>query len=100
MGFLFRKQLRLGRFFSLNLSKSGLGLSVGPPGAKVSVNRKRARMQVGIPGTGIGYRKDMSLPQSEPDARPTSLRPWLIVAAILGLLLLAWLFAGFEKIGR
>ena len=61
MGLLFRKRLRLGKFISINVSKSGVGLSVGPPGAKVSVNPKRARVQVGIPGTGIGYRKDVSL---------------------------------------
>jgi hypothetical protein len=61
MGWLFRKRLRLGKFVSINLSKSGVGLSVGPPGAKLSVNPKRARVQVGIPGTGVGYRKDVSL---------------------------------------
>lgn len=89
MGFLFRKQLRLGRFLSLNLSKSGLGLSVGPPGAKLSVNPKRARVQLGIPGTGLGYRRDVSMPQqgepSTPMRRHT--RAWLIV----GLLVLAFL---------
>lgn len=96
MGFLFRKQLRLGRFFSLNLSKSGVGLSIGPPGAKVSINPKRARMQVGIPGTGIGYRRDVSLPQEggEPSA-PTRRhgRAWLIVG-LLALGFLIYLLSG------
>lgn len=94
MGLLFRKRLRFGKFLSLNVSKSGLGLSVGPSGAKLSINPKRARVQLGIPGTGLGYRKDMSLPQSEAHPRAISLRQWLIVAAILGLLLLAWVLAG------
>ena len=73
MGLLFRKRLRLGKFLSINLSKSGVGLSIGPPGAKLSLNPKRARMQVGIPGTGIGYRKDISLTpphESSPAGRP------------------------------
>lgn len=54
-------------------------------------------MQLGIPGTGIGYRRDVSMP-TEPDtsslpppspSRPL-VRPWLLV--VMGLLLLAvWL---------
>ena len=93
MGLLFRKRLRLSKWLSLNLSKSGVGLSLGPPGAKLSVNPKRARMQVGIPGTGIGYRKDVSLPQ-EPTAPPVR-RSWAWGWALLiGLLLAAWLVSG------
>jgi hypothetical protein len=97
MGLLFRKRFRLSKWLSLNLSKSGVGLSVGPPGAKLSMNQKRARMQLGIPGTGVSYRRDVSMPK-EPDmpASPTPspsrplVRPWLLV--IVGLLLLAiWL---------
>lgn len=90
MGFLFRKRLRLSKWLSLNVSKSGLGLSVGPPGAKLSLNPKRARVQVGIPGTGIGYRRDVSMPQeggepSTPTRRHT--HAWLIVGLLLALLL-------------
>ena len=96
MGFLFRKRLRLGKFLSLNVSKSGLGLSVGPPGAKFSVNPKRARVQLGIPGTGLGYRRDVSLPQEggEPSA-PTHRHAgtWLIVG-LLALAFLIYLLAG------
>lgn len=98
MGFLFRKQLRLGKFLSLNLSKSGVGLSVGPPGAKVSLNPKRARVQVGIPGTGLGYRKDMSMPQEgEEPSTPTRRhgRAWLIVG-LLVLAFLIYLLSGCE----
>jgi hypothetical protein len=93
MGLLFRKRLRLSKWLSLNLSKSGLGLSVGPPGAKLSVNQKRARVQLGIPGTGIGYRKDMSLPQE-----PTASRAWRSGAwgwlMLIGALLAAWWLFG------
>ncbi|MBI2884185.1 MAG: DUF4236 domain-containing protein [Candidatus Methylomirabilis oxyfera] len=99
MGLLFRKRFRLSKWLSLNLSKSGVGLSVGPPGAKFSVNQKRARVQLGIPGTGIGYRKDVSLPR-EPDAPPlpepsTSRHRvgfWLLAAVGL-ILLILWLSA-------
>ncbi|MDE2058749.1 MAG: DUF4236 domain-containing protein [candidate division NC10 bacterium] len=96
MGLLFRKRLRLGKFLSLNVSKSGLGLSVGPPGAKVSLNPKRARLQVGIPGTGLGYRRDVSMPKeggesSAPTRRHTG--AWLIVGS-LALAILIYLLSG------
>jgi hypothetical protein len=111
MGLLFRKRLRLGKFLSINLSKSGVGLSVGPPGAKLSLNPRRARMQIGIPGTGIGYRRDVSLtshqepahaeppvqpetPEEAPPAPHVSI-PWFavfIIGLLLGLVLARVLF--------
>ena len=95
MGLLFRKRLRLSKWLSLNLSKSGVGLSLGPPGAKLSVNPKRARVQLGIPGTGIGYRKDVSLPQQEPPTTPVQRHAgrWILLG-VLALLLVAWFLAG------
>ena len=93
MGLLFRKQLRLSKWLSLNLSKSGVGLSLGPPGAKLSVNPKRARVQLGIPGTGIGYRKDMSLSQepTAPSVRRSWRWGWLL---LIGALLVVWWLSG------
>ena len=45
----------------VNVSKSGLGLSVGPKGAKVSVNPKGdVYGNVSIPGTGISYREKLN----------------------------------------
>lgn len=93
MGLLFRKRLRLSQWLSLNLSKSGLGLSVGPPGAKLSVNQKRARVQLGLPGTGIGYRKDMSLPQDPTAAQARRSWAWVWLL-LLGVLLAGWWLAG------
>jgi len=102
MGLLFRKRLRLSKWLSLNLSKSGVGLSVGPPGAKLSVNSKRARMQLGIPGTGIGYRRDVSMSHGEGAGAPTQQpatppirRSWSWVWLLLiGLLFAVWWLSG------
>jgi len=64
----FRFYRRLGsNLLRLNFSKSGLSLTTGIPGAHVNVpvinlfnNRRRnARMTVGLPGTGLSYRKEM-----------------------------------------
>ena len=57
MGWYFRRSLGLGPF-RLNLSKSGLGWSVGGRGLRTGVDaRGRRTTQASIPGTGVGYRK-------------------------------------------
>lgn len=57
MGFYYRKSVNLGPF-RVNLSKSGLGYSVGGRGFRVgTTSRGRKYTSVSIPGTGVGYRK-------------------------------------------
>ena len=57
MAWYFRRSLGLGPF-RLNLSKSGLGWSVGGRGFRTGVDaRGRRTTQASIPGTGVGYRK-------------------------------------------
>lgn len=56
MGLNFRKSIKICKGVSLNLSKSGVGVSVGTKGARASVNTSgRSSVRVGIPGTGISY---------------------------------------------
>lgn len=51
MGWSFRKSLSLGGLFRLNLSKGGVGVSVGVKGARVSIDPKgRAAVTVGRGG--------------------------------------------------
>ena len=57
MGFTYRKSVNLGPF-RVNLSKSGLGYSVGGRGFRVgTTSRGRKYTSFSIPGTGVGYRK-------------------------------------------
>jgi len=50
----FQKSIRIAPGIRINLSKSGVGVSVGPKGLKVGVDGKGQRYSsVGIPGTGI-----------------------------------------------
>jgi Protein of unknown function (DUF4236) len=59
MGWNFRRSIRLGPF-RFNLSKSGVGTSVGVPGFRVGKDAKgRGYQQTCVPGTGI-YRRDYS----------------------------------------
>lgn len=58
MGFRFRKSISLGPV-RINLSKSGVGYSVGGKGLRVTKKAKGGvRATASIPGTGISYVKD------------------------------------------
>lgn len=70
MTFRYRKSIKLGGGVRLNLSKTGIGVSAGIPGARYSVHSSgRTTKTVGVPGTGVYYRKDTqtknrAIPQS------------------------------------
>jgi len=56
MGLRFKKSVKLGKGFKLNVSKSGLSVSAGVKGARISANSKgRVTGTVGLPGTGLSY---------------------------------------------
>lgn len=59
MGFRFRKSINLGGGTRINLSKSGIGVSTGVKGFRVSRNSSgRSRVTASLPGTGISYVKE------------------------------------------
>ena len=73
MGLRFRKSISFGKFFRLNLSKSGVSLGVGPPGLNVNIGPRGVRQTVGLPGTGVYYQESHPWPKStETDPVPTS----------------------------
>ena len=56
MGWSYRKSLGFGPF-RVNLSKSGIGYSVGAKDFRVGVNARGRRYEsVTVPGTGLTYR--------------------------------------------
>ena len=56
MGFFYRKSIKLGPF-RVNVSKSGVGYSIGGAGLRTGVSsRGRRYTTFNLPGTGIGYR--------------------------------------------
>jgi hypothetical protein len=57
MGFRFRKRLRIFPGLWINFSKKGGPLSVGGRGATVNLNPKGHQENVGLPGSGLSYRK-------------------------------------------
>lgn len=61
MGFRFFRRMSILPGVTLNLSKSGGSVSVGPRGAKVTMGTKGSRFTLGIPGTGLSYTTTFSL---------------------------------------
>ena len=59
MAFRFRKSFKLGPM-RLNVSKKGLGASVGVPGARIGIGPRGTRLNVGLPGTGLGWEQRLS----------------------------------------
>lgn len=56
MGLRFRKSIKLGKHFSVNLSPKGIGYSYGVKGARHSVSADgRHRTTYSVPGTGLTY---------------------------------------------
>jgi hypothetical protein len=65
MGFRFQKRIKFGKFFTINLSKSGVSGSVGVDGAQVTVGHGKIRKTVGLSGTGLSYSTVKSLGQKQ-----------------------------------
>lgn len=60
MGLRFRKSINIGPL-RINLSKSGVGFSVGTKGFRVGRSAKgKTTATVSLPGTGLSYQQDLS----------------------------------------
>ena len=67
MGFRFRKSIKLGGL-RVNVSKKGVGYSVGVPGARYTKKADGGtRITTGLPGTGISYQKDIGKTSAKED---------------------------------
>jgi tetratricopeptide (TPR) repeat protein len=80
MGFRFFRRIKVAPGVTVNLSKSGGSLSVGPRGAKMTVGPRGVRKTLGIPGTGLyhtthtGYGAKRSASRSSRRATSTAAR--------------------------
>jgi hypothetical protein len=56
--FRFRRTIRLLPGVHLNISKTGVSLSLGGPGATINFNKEGTQTTFGLPGSGLNYRGD------------------------------------------
>src|SRR4051812_7370225 len=79
MGWNWRKSIRMGPL-RVNLSKSGVGYSIGVPGLRLGKDAKgRSYRSVGLPGTGI-YRRDYLANAVKHPAKPSTTAPTGVAA--------------------
>lgn len=64
MGIRFTRRITIFPGVRLNFSKSGVSLSVGPRGSSVTFGKRGIFGNLGIPGTGLSYRKRLDAPSS------------------------------------
>lgn len=83
-GFRRRKGL-LGGLVNLNLSKRGVGASVGVPGLRVGVDsQRRGYVRGGVPGTGLYFTQSLQ--------RQSSAGFWAaVVSFVLGSAFILWM---------
>ncbi len=107
MAFRFQRRIQLFPGLRLNISKRGIGASAGVTGARVGIDsRGRRYSSVGIPGTGLSWRKVTGVgsnsPARAPKPLPSLFETFLILSPLvllaIGLIYLYGLILGFVLI--
>lgn len=84
VGMRFRKSIKLGKHVRINLSKSGVGYSVGTKGYRVTkMANGRTRTTVSIPGTGISHVSERKSAYTSSIPRSSSLRTCVFCDTLL-----------------
>jgi len=100
MGLRYQRRLKLLPGVHLNLSLSGIGVSVGGRGAHIGVTARGQRYtSFGLPGTGLSWRE-----YGKPAARAAQcnlcapghihLPAWLVIVVVLAIVIAILAFSG------
>ena len=98
MGLRFQRRIKVLPGVRINLSKSGVGFSVGGRGAHIGITARGQRYtSIGMPGTGLSWREYQHKPARQCDLcapghahiQPALVIVLLLAAVIMVLLLLA-----------
>lgn len=82
MGLRIRKSFKICKGLRINVSKSGMSVSGGVRGARVSVNTKGVvRRSVGIPGTGVYYSDQHKITSKSTNTKATTHRTAVIASS-------------------
>ncbi len=60
MGFRFQRRIPLSKLARLNVSKTGISISLGKKGASINIGKDGITGNAGIPGTGLSYREKLT----------------------------------------
>lgn len=72
MGFRFWRRVKIAPGITLNFSKSGASVSLGPRGSKFTIGPRGKRFTMGLPGTGMFYTTKLSSQKTKNKRRKTS----------------------------
>lgn len=89
MGLRFSRRIGIAPGLRVNLSKSGVGLSVGRKGAWLTFGPRSKRATVGLPGTGLSWTEQASSKSSPQRVRAYTIMVWVTLAFMA----LYWLFS-------
>ncbi len=95
MGFRFNRRVST-PFGRINLSKSGVSLTEGVPGAHITIGRT-PRITLGIPGSGISWTETMERGRRAPVGAPQPSQPrsgWTVALIVIGLLVVPAIIGG------
>lgn len=67
MGYRFSRRIRICKGLHLNVSKSGIGISLGFKGASISTGPRGTYLNTSIPGTGISFRQRLDSAENKYD---------------------------------
>lgn len=60
MSVRFQKRVKLFPGITLNVSKTGVSVTVGAPGASLNLNKNNVIANLGLPGTGLSTRTNLT----------------------------------------
>ncbi|MGE9547625.1 DUF4236 domain-containing protein [Snodgrassella alvi] len=65
MGWRYRKTIKIAPWLKINISKTGItSATIGKRGSSINIGRKGVYTNLGIPGTGLSYRKKIKLKET------------------------------------
>lgn len=76
MAVRFSKRIKIAKGLSLNLSRSGVGVSMGGRGGSISVGKRGVYANTSLPGTGLSYRTKLSGGQQKPASNGSAATPF------------------------
>ena len=113
MGLIFRRSIKILPGLKVNFGKKGTSVTVGTKGAHMTYGKGRKTASIGVPGTGVYYRKTISTKENAPvntayrsqqqipQRTKAENQTWGFVFLAMGIVILLLAFlASLQTIGR